>query len=74
MVAQAPRSRACIQRLAGLVAGYFHSIMIAVAVIALEAWAIFGHYPRLALVAAEAVLLIVCLYARPASSTNGVKP
>ena len=49
MVAQAQRSRAWIQRLAGLFAGYFHSIMIAVAVIAFEAWAIFGPDPRLAL-------------------------
>jgi Cu+-exporting ATPase len=62
MVAQAQRSRAPIQRLADQVAGYFVPAVIAVAVIAFAAWAVFGPEPRLAfgLVAAVTVLIIAC--------------
>jgi Cu+-exporting ATPase len=62
MVAAAQRSRAPIQRLADQVSGWFVPAVIAVAIIAFAAWAIFGPEPRLAygLVAAVAVLIIAC--------------
>jgi Cu+-exporting ATPase len=62
MVAQAQRSRAPIQRLADQVAGYFVPAVIAVALAAFAAWAVFGPQPRLAfgLVAAVTVLIIAC--------------
>jgi P-type Cu+ transporter len=62
MVAQAQRSRAPIQRLADQVSGYFVPVVIAVAVAAFAAWAIFGPEPRLSfgLVAAVTVLIIAC--------------
>ncbi len=62
MVAQAQRSRAPIQRLADQVSGWFVPLVIAVAVAAFAAWAIWGPEPRLAygLVAAVSVLIIAC--------------
>jgi Cu+-exporting ATPase len=62
MVAAAQRSRAPIQRLADRVAGWFVPAVIAVAVLAFAAWAIFGPEPRFsyALVAAVTVLIIAC--------------
>lgn len=62
LVAQAQRSRAPIQRLADQVAGWFVPTVIAVALLAFCAWAIFGPEPRLALglVAAVSVLIIAC--------------
>jgi Cu+-exporting ATPase len=62
MVAAAQRSRAPIQRLADQVAGWFVPAVIAVAVVAFAAWAMFGPEPRLAygLVAAVTVLIIAC--------------
>jgi len=62
MVAQAQRSRAPIQRLADQVAGWFVPAVIAVALVAFGAWALFGPEPRLAfgLVAAVSVLIIAC--------------
>jgi Cu+-exporting ATPase len=62
MVATAQRSRAPIQRLADQVAGWFVPAVIAVALIAFAAWAMFGPEPRLAygLVAAVSVLIIAC--------------
>ncbi len=62
MVAAAQRSRAPIQRLADRVAAWFVPAVIAVALIAFAAWAIFGPQPRLAyaLVAAVTVLIIAC--------------
>ncbi|PXX95794.1 heavy metal translocating P-type ATPase [Halomonas sp. LBP4] len=62
MVAEAQRSRAPIQRLADVVAGYFVPAVVGVAVLAFIAWAIFGPPPALAhaLVAAVAVLIIAC--------------
>jgi P-type Cu+ transporter len=62
MVATAQRSRAPIQRLADQVAGWFVPAVIAVAVLAFIAWAVFGPEPRLAygLVAAVTVLIIAC--------------
>jgi P-type Cu+ transporter len=62
LVAQAQRSRAPIQRLADQVSGYFVPAVIAVAVVAFLAWAVFGPEPRFSygLVAAVAVLIIAC--------------
>jgi Cu+-exporting ATPase len=62
MVARAQRSRAPIQRLADRVAGWFVPAVIAVALLAFAAWAMFGPEPRLtyALVAAVTVLIIAC--------------
>ena len=62
MVATAQRSRAPIQRLADQVSGWFVPAVIAVALVAFAAWAIFGPQPRLAygLVAAVTVLIIAC--------------
>jgi Cu+-exporting ATPase len=62
MVAQAQRSRAPIQRLADTVSGWFVPAVIAVAVAAFAAWAVFGPEPRFtyALVAAVSVLIIAC--------------
>jgi Cu+-exporting ATPase len=62
MVAEAQRSRAPIQRLADQVSGWFVPLVIAIALIAFAAWAIFGPEPRLAyaLVAAVSVLIIAC--------------
>jgi Cu+-exporting ATPase len=62
MVAEAQRSRAPIQRLADLVAGYFVPVVIAIAVIAGTVWALFGPDPALsyALVVAISVLVIAC--------------
>jgi P-type Cu+ transporter len=62
MVGAAQRSRAPIARLADQVASWFVPAVIAVALIAFAAWAIFGPQPRLAfaLVAAVTVLIIAC--------------
>jgi len=62
MVAAAQRSRAPVQRLADQVAGWFVPAVIAVALIAFGAWAIYGPEPRLTfgLVAAVTVLIIAC--------------
>lgn len=62
MVAAAQRSRAPIQKYADRVAGLFVPAVIAIAVIAFIAWAIWGPAPALAyaLVSAVAVLIIAC--------------
>ena len=62
MVADAQRTRAPIQKLADVVAGYFVPIVIAVAVITFVVWAWFGPEPAMthALVNAVAVLIIAC--------------
>jgi Cu+-exporting ATPase len=62
MVAEAQRSRAPIQKLADVVAGYFVPTVIATALIAFVIWYFFGPDPRLAhaLIAAVSVLIIAC--------------
>ncbi|MGB6175707.1 MAG: heavy metal translocating P-type ATPase [Methylocella sp.] len=62
LVAKAQRSRAPIQRLADQVASWFVPMVIAAALAAFAAWAIFGPEPRFAygLVAAVSVLIIAC--------------
>jgi len=62
MVAEAQRSRAPIQRLADVVAGYFVPAVIGVAILTFVVWGIYGPDPRMAyaLINAVAVLIIAC--------------
>ncbi|MGH7766397.1 MAG: heavy metal translocating P-type ATPase, partial [Candidatus Binatia bacterium] len=62
MVSEAQRSRAPIQKLADVVAGYFVPAVVLIAIIAFIAWSIAGPEPRMtyALVNAVAVLIIAC--------------
>jgi len=62
MVTQAQRSRAPIQRVADVVAGYFVPAVVTVAVLTFLVWSFVGPEPRLvyALVNAVAVLIIAC--------------
>jgi Cu+-exporting ATPase len=62
MVTQAQRTRAPVQRLADLVAGWFVQTVVAVAVVTAVVWGIYGPEPRLvyAVVNAVAVLIIAC--------------
>src|SRR5258706_10181296 len=62
MVSEAQRSRAPIQRLADVVAGYFVPIVVGISVLTFVVWAIWGPDPRLAhaIVNAVAVLIIAC--------------
>ena len=62
MVSEAQRSRAPIQRVADVVAGYFVPVVVLVAAVAFGVWATIGPEPKLAyaLVNAVAVLIIAC--------------
>jgi Cu+-exporting ATPase len=62
LVSEAQRSRAPIQRLADVVAGWFVPIVVLVAVGTFAVWALVGPAPRMthALVNAVAVLIIAC--------------
>nr|WP_295744339.1 heavy metal translocating P-type ATPase [uncultured Acidocella sp.] len=62
MVSEAQRSRAPIQRLADITAGYFVPAVIGVALLAFAGWAIWGPAPSLSygLLAAVSVLIIAC--------------
>ena len=62
MVAQAQRSKAPLQRLADVVAGRFVLAVVAIALLALFAWGLFGPEPGwvYGLIAAVSVLIIAC--------------
>jgi len=62
MVAEAQRSRAPIQRVADRVASWFVPSVLAVALLAFAAWAIWGPAPALSfgLIAAVSVVIIAC--------------
>ena len=62
MVAQAQRSRAPMQRMADVVAGYFVTVVLAIAVLTFLVWGFFGPEPSwvFGLINAVAVLIIAC--------------
>ena len=62
MVSEAQRSRAPIQRLADVTAGYFVPAVVGIALATLAIWGIWGPEPRLAhaIINAVAVLIIAC--------------
>ena len=62
MVAAAQRSRAPIQKLADVVAGYFVPIVVLVAIVTFVVWAMIGPAPAMAyaIINAVAVLIIAC--------------
>ncbi len=62
MVAAAQRTRAPIQRVADVVAGWFVPTVIVIAILTFIAWSVFGPEPRMAhaLVNAVAVVIIAC--------------
>jgi len=62
MVAEAQRSRAPIQKLADVAAGYFVPAVIGAAIITFGIWGVWGPEPRFAhaLINAVAVLIIAC--------------
>ena len=62
MVANAQRSKAPMQRMADVVAGYFVSGVVAIAVLTFFAWGLFGPQPSwvYGLINAVAVLIIAC--------------
>ncbi|MDH3519342.1 MAG: heavy metal translocating P-type ATPase [Myxococcales bacterium] len=62
MVTDAQRSRAPIQRLADVVAGWFVPAVVATALLSFAGWALLGPEPRLAhaLLNAVAVLIVAC--------------
>lgn len=62
LVAQAQRSRAPLQRLADVVAGYFVVTVVAIAILTFVIWGLFGPQPSwiYGLINAVAVLIIAC--------------
>ena len=62
MVAAAQRSRAPIQKLADVVAGYFVPVVVVIAIVTFIVWALLGPAPAMAyaIINAVAVLIIAC--------------
>lgn len=62
MVAEAQRSRAPIQKMADIVAGYFVPVVVVIAIVTAIVWGIWGPAPALsyAVINAVAVLIIAC--------------
>ncbi len=62
MVSEAQRSRAPIQKLADVVAGYFVPTVVLIAIVTMIVWGLVGPEPRLAyaIINAVAVLIIAC--------------
>jgi Cu+-exporting ATPase len=62
LVAEAQRSRAPIQRVADIVAGWFVPAVLAISALAFVAWAVWGPTPSVAyaVIAAVSVLIIAC--------------
>ena len=62
MVGEAQRSRAPIQKIADVVAGYFVPIVVGISALTFVIWSLWGPAPRMAhaLVNAVAVLIIAC--------------
>jgi len=62
MVAEAQRSRAPIQKLADVVAGYFVPAVVLTSIVTFVVWALVGPEPRMAhaIINAVAVLIIAC--------------
>ena len=62
MVSQAQRSKAPMQRLADVVAGYFVSVVVVIALVTLVVWGVWGPEPSwvYGLINAVAVLIIAC--------------
>ena len=62
LVSQAQRSRAPMQRMADLVAGYFVMAVVAIAIVSLFVWGFFGPQPSwvYGLINAVTVLIIAC--------------